>query len=101
MRQGRSCRERGLEPCCGGLSTSGGPRLDPAGHLAKVEKAPNSLQGVARCVRPEMRFLWTCLIVVIVFAFGFIWASMFTVGMPPPRRAPRRAEPNMSNFYQE
>ena len=48
-----------------------------------------------------MRFLWTYLIVVIVFAFGFIWASMFTVGMPPPRRAPRGAEPNMSNFYQE
>ena len=50
---------------------------------------------------PEMRFLWTYLIVVIVFAFGFIWASMFTVGMPPPRRAPRGAEPNISNFYQE
>jgi hypothetical protein len=26
---------------------------------------------------------------------------MFTVGMPPLRRAPRGAEPNMSNFYQE
>jgi hypothetical protein len=48
-----------------------------------------------------MRFLWTYLIVVIVFAFGFVSASMFTVGMPPLRRAPRGAEPNMSNFYQE
>lgn len=35
-----------------------------------------------------MRFLWTYLIVVIVFAFGFVSASMFTVGMPPLRRAP-------------
>jgi hypothetical protein len=48
-----------------------------------------------------MRFLWAYLIVGIVFAFGFVCASTFTVGMPPPRRAPRRAEPNMSNFDQK
>jgi hypothetical protein len=41
-----------------------------------------------------MRFLWTYLIVVIVFAFGFVSASMFTVGMPPLRRALRGAEPD-------
>lgn len=48
-----------------------------------------------------MRFLWTYVIVVIVFAFGFVSASMLTVGMPPLRRAPRGAEPNTSNFYHE
>jgi hypothetical protein len=41
-----------------------------------------------------MRFLGTYLIVVIFFAFGFVSASMFTVGMPPLRRAPRGAESN-------
>jgi hypothetical protein len=40
-----------------------------------------------------MRFLGTYLIVVIVFAFGFVCAAMFTVGMPTPRRAPRDAKP--------
>ena len=43
--------------------------------------------------RSEMRFLGTYLIVVIVFAFGFVCAAMFTVGMPTPRRAPRDAKP--------
>lgn len=46
-----------------------------------------------------MRFLWTYLIVVIVFAFGFVCASTFTVGVPAPRRAARGAEPYRSNFY--
>jgi hypothetical protein len=27
-----------------------------------------------------MRFLWTYLVVVVVFAFGFLCASAFTVG---------------------
>lgn len=48
-----------------------------------------------------MRFLWTYLIVVIVFAVWFVSASMFAVGMPPLRRAPRGSEPNTSNFYHE
>jgi hypothetical protein len=52
-----------------------------------------------------MRFLWTYLILVVVFAFGFVCASTFTVGMTPPRRARRgaepKAEPYMSNFYPE
>jgi hypothetical protein len=48
-----------------------------------------------------MRFLWTYLIVVIVFAFGFVCASTLLNGMPPPRRPPRGAEPNMSNLDQE
>jgi hypothetical protein len=52
-----------------------------------------------------MRFLWTYLILGVVFTFGFVCASMFTGGMTPPRRARRGAEPkakpSMSNFYQE
>ena len=52
-----------------------------------------------------MRFLWTYLVLVIVFALGFVCASAFTLGMTPPRR-PRRgeepeAEPSMSNLYRE
>ncbi len=51
-----------------------------------------------------MRFLCTYLILVIVFAFGFVCASAFTVGMTPPGRARRgpkpEAESYMSNFYQ-
>jgi len=43
---------------------------------------PNSLR------MSQMRLLWAYLIVVIVFAFGFVCAATFTVGMPPPRRAP-------------
>jgi len=39
-----------------------------------------------------MRFLWTYLVVVIVFAFGFVCASAFTVGMTPTRRARRVAK---------
>lgn len=45
-----------------------------------------------------MRFLWTYLIVGIVFAFGFVCASTFTVGKSPPRRAPRGVEPDMSRL---
>jgi hypothetical protein len=50
-----------------------------------------------------MRFLWAYLTVVIVFAFGFIWGSMFAVGMQPRRRAPGagRSGPNMPNSHQE
>ena len=52
-----------------------------------------------------MRFLWTYLVLVIVFAFGFVSASAFAVGMTPARTArrdpEREAEPDMSNFYQE
>ena len=52
-----------------------------------------------------MRFLWTYLILVIVFAFGFVCASAFTVGLMSPPRARRGPEPevesHMSNFYQE
>jgi len=48
-----------------------------------------------------MRFLWTYLIVGIIFAFGFVCASTFAVGMSPSRRAPRRAEPDPSTFDQE
>ncbi len=52
-----------------------------------------------------MRFLWTYLLLGVVFTFGFVCAPMFTVGMTPPRRARRGAEPKakpyMSNFYQE
>jgi hypothetical protein len=48
-----------------------------------------------------MRFLWTYLVLVIVFVFGFVCASAFTVGMTPPRRARRRAKPYVSNFFQE
>jgi len=51
--------------------------------------------------RSEMRFLWTYLIVGIIFAFGFVCASTFAVGMSPSRRAPRRAEPDPSTFDQE
>ena len=39
-----------------------------------------------------MRFLWTYLILVIVFAFGFVCASWFTVGVTPPPRARRGPE---------
>lgn len=52
-----------------------------------------------------MRFLWTYLILVIVFAFGFVCASWFTVGVTPPPRARRGPEAetkcHMFNFYQE
>ena len=50
-----------------------------------------------------MRFLWTYLILVIVFAFGFVCASGFMVGVTPPQRARRgrSLSPTMSNFYQE
>lgn len=52
-----------------------------------------------------MRFLWTYLIVVIVFAFGFLSASAFMVGMTPPHRARRGVKPEMepytSSFYEE
>jgi hypothetical protein len=43
-----------------------------------------------------MRFLWTYLVLVIVFALGFVGASTLTVGMPPARRARRIAEPEGS-----
>jgi hypothetical protein len=42
----------------------------------------------------EMRLLWTYLILGVIFAFGFVCAAMFTVGMPTPRRAPRGAKPS-------
>jgi hypothetical protein len=53
-----------------------------------------------------MRFLGTYLILVIVFAFGFVCASAFTVGATPPPQRPRRGpEPerpfHVSTFYQE
>jgi hypothetical protein len=44
--------------------------------------------------RSEMRFLWTYLILAIVFAFGFVCASTLMVGMPPPCRPIRRARSN-------
>jgi hypothetical protein len=51
-----------------------------------------------------MRFLGTYLVLVIVFAFGFVYASAFTVGVTPNCRARRCVEPEesyLSNFYQE
>jgi hypothetical protein len=45
------------------------------------------------------------MILVIVFAFGFVCASWFMVGVTPPPRARRgpehEAKSHMSNFYQE
>jgi hypothetical protein len=34
-----------------------------------------------------MRFLWTYLILATVFAFGFVCASGFMVGVTPSQRA--------------
>jgi hypothetical protein len=47
-----------------------------------------------------MRFLWTYLIVGIIFAFGFLCASTLLDGMLPRQRRPRGTEP-VSNFEQE
>jgi hypothetical protein len=51
-----------------------------------------------------MRFLGTYLILAIAFAFGFVYACAFTVGVTPSYRARRGAEPEepyLANFYQE
>ena len=47
-----------------------------------------------------MRFLWTYLIVGIIFGFGFLCASTLLDGMLPRQRPPRGAEA-ASNFDQE
>jgi hypothetical protein len=48
-----------------------------------------------------MRFLWTYLILAVVFAFGFVCASAFMVGMASSRRARRGAKTHVPNFYPE
>ena len=50
--------------------------------------------------RFEMRFLWAYLLVVIVFAFGFIGGPCSRSECCRPPGA-ERCGPNMSNFYQE
>jgi hypothetical protein len=47
-----------------------------------------------------MRFLWTYLIVGIVFAFGFLCASTLLDGTPPRQRPPRGAG-SVSDLDQE